>query len=516
MWPEIFDKTFKHIEVKKQGETFSMDYLAIFEALYKAEMRWPKPKLNDTHYFAILMALQKLKAKSFELCSIVPSLHHRKRYHTRRNTRHFEELVQSRFFEKLPRLQDYMLATMERAASVYVRDKHRRTALQLAVEKEGNDEVILLLSEHDASFNMCDNETHAALLEWALKNRHERIVFDLLHDGDRCILDHGHYGQKTLELAADYGNMTIILWLASRRVNLKTLSGQKALMIVVNTGTCNALDEMISNGADVDTEFEGKTVLYRAAEIRKLRMVEILAKKGAKLDAVYEGKTAIFAAAMEHEWSTVKILAEKGANINVEYHGKTALFWLAEKGEFSAAEMLVEIGANVDAKSRGMTLLCYGTGSNSLQRLLVEKGADVNFTYKGKTALSTAASRKRWEQVKVLIDHGADVNVLVDDLPLLFRVLEMYDEDDQIRRFGLVEMVMELVREGINKASYDGQTAIYFAARSALWETVSHLVAKGANIEVVDNDGLNIKDWLRGEEDKQRYNEAVKQGLSTR
>ena len=371
---------------------------------------------------------------------------------------------------------DNKRSTQEQQTRVKVdaRDKYGQTALHWATRKEGNEEVIRLLVENGASVNARDSQQCAALpqptaaLEWGVKNKHNSMVRGIVEqvvDGEKGGLD---YGQWTLGLAADYGAIETILQLVEdHSVNLKTLSGQKALVSVVESEDLDTMGIMIGKGADLDAEFEGKTVLYRAAEKRK--------------------------------WQIVKLLVKKGASINPKYEGKTALFRAAEAREYSDLEMLAEMGANVDAKFEGGTALWYGSGGIKAARILAKYGANVNFKYNGETPLSRAAA---WSPTlaKVLIELGADVNVLVNGLPLLFRVLDEYSSrnpDERAHLWGLVKLVVERVTEGINDANDDGTTALHIAVETDLPEIVLQLVKKGANTEVENHVGIKLIELIK-------------------
>jgi ankyrin repeat protein len=87
-----------------------------------------------------------------------------------------------------------------------------------------------------------------------------------------------------------------------------------------------------------------------------------------------------------------------------------------------AARVLLEHGADVDALSVGSIALVPPLGtaafvqSSALARLLLDAGADVNRQGGGGfTALHSAAQSGNADFVRLLLEHGADPNVLTAD-----------------------------------------------------------------------------------------------------
>lgn len=61
-------------------------------------------------------------------------------------------------------------------------------------------------------------------------------------------------------------------------------------------------------------------------------IVKLLVEAGQGVDVEYDGKTALFLAVEIRHTDIVKYLAEKGAEAEVKYEGKTALHLAVEKG----------------------------------------------------------------------------------------------------------------------------------------------------------------------------------------
>jgi len=115
-------------------------------------------------------------------------------------------------------------------------------------------------------------------------------------------------------------------------------------------------------------------------------------------------------------------------------------------------------------------LLAAGNEDSGLTRILLAAGADPNAKDGGTTALMRAAQQGYPENVKALIDAGADINAVDDDgWPALMRA-------------DSVEVVRVLVNAGADLTikNKDGETALSMARRYDQTEVVKLLKSHGA------------------------------------
>jgi ankyrin repeat protein len=202
---------------------------------------------------------------------------------------------------------------------------------------------------------------------------------------------------------------------------------------------------LLLKGAIADAKtVEGRTPLYAAASLPDgAPSISLLLEVGAKVDEpTIPGTTALFPAATTSAEIT-RLLLDHGANPNAraktdatpllftqgadvialllahgaDVHarsktGETALMETAIRGDVAATKLLLDKGADVNiADHRGYTPLLlaaqYDGDSPELVRLLLARGADLNATAEGETALSLAAKRGETEVTKVLREAAA-------------------------------------------------------------------------------------------------------------
>ena len=131
---------------------------------------------------------------------------------------------------------------------------------------------------------------------------------------------------------------------------------------------------------------------------------------------VNAAESPIADAAARGDREAVKALLKKAADVNAaQGDGMTALHWAAMNGDAELAQMLIVAGANIRAATRLGTYtplyLASQHGHAGVIQALVTAGADVTVgTPNGTTPLMVAAASGAVEAVRLLIEHGSEVN----------------------------------------------------------------------------------------------------------
>ncbi|MCL7046394.1 hypothetical protein MKW94_021018, partial [Papaver nudicaule] len=130
-----------------------------------------------------------------------------------------------------------------------------------------------------------------------------------------------------------------------------------------------------------------------------------------------EGKGCLLYAAEGNNVEVCKYLLE---TLKLDVHskdgkGQTPLYYAIKEGDLITVRYLLEKGANVDASDdTGHTpLQCAAAmGDTTIIALLLSKGVHVDVATKGGTALLIAVSSDHQDVVKMLLDHGANPDVV--------------------------------------------------------------------------------------------------------
>jgi ankyrin repeat protein len=260
-------------------------------------------------------------------------------------------------------------------------------------------------------------------------------------------------------------------------INLKGLGGSTPLMYAALYGDADCVRRLLADGADPNIKNEsGATALMWATD--SLEKTQLLIEHGADVNAVSEfGRTPLLIAAGRSGSSpVVKLLLDHGANPSahsVTLNGvMTPLAEATFVGDDAVVKMLLDRGA--DLKAAGINPLAFAIMARC------SKGVDL---------LIGAADQDNLNQqviydvpplgdalaLKLLLDHGADVNVkTLDGSPLLLAAAA----SDTLP----VDAVKAMIEKGadVNAKSPQGQTALDLAKGRGQTPVVDLLVRVGA------------------------------------
>jgi ankyrin repeat protein len=196
-------------------------------------------------------------------------------------------------------------------------------------------------------------------------------------------------------------------------------------MAVLRTGDARKIEKTLDDGAAINArDAAGNTPLIYAAAYGDFRCVRLLLDRGAEVNtANAAGATALMRAADDYD--KIRALVAHGADVNTRSRlGNTALLLAARRADsHRAVEFLLSHGANAkDTNNFGGTALMAAVagGDKKTVRLLLNHGADVNaqpapnqmgfLLGGGRDALMWAAYRGDVAMLKLLVEAGANVN----------------------------------------------------------------------------------------------------------
>jgi ankyrin repeat protein len=184
-----------------------------------------------------------------------------------------------------------------------------------------------------------------------------------------------------------------------------------------------------------------------------------------------DGTTAIMWAAHHDDLDLVQALIEAGANVTLtNQFGTSALTEAAIIGSPSVVDALLEAGADPNTRNpEGETPLMAVARSGNVEaaRRLLEARADVNARedWGGQSALMWAAAQGQPQMVKLLAEHGGDVNAR--------GVIRQWER----------KVITEPRPKDMNKGGF---TPLLYAAREGCVECARHLIAAGADPDLED------------------------------
>ena len=226
---------------------------------------------------------------------------------------------------------------------------------------------------------------------------------------------------------------------------------------------------LLNHGADVNVEnIEGKTPLHQAF-----------------VPGLYS----------EASFGIVQLLLECGADANTRDYHESPLHLASLNRHFESVRELLDHGANVNAKdSQGQTPLHQALSTGSfiedagfeVVQLLLERGADANTREGHEFPLHLASYNQHLGSVRVLLDHGANVNAKDSQgqTPLHQALTGSFIEDAS---FGVVQLLLE---RGADANTREGhESPLHLASYNQDLESVRALLDSGANVDAKDSQG---------------------------
>ena len=203
--------------------------------------------------------------------------------------------------------------------------------------------------------------------------------------------------------------------------------------------------------------------------------------------AEVDGTTLLMRAIHERNTPLARLLIESGADVTItNRYGITALILAARRGNAEIVRGLLDAGANpntINLEGESVLMAAARTGSVETINALMEGSehylglaADPNAKdgWKGQTALMWAAGRGHTAAVKALLAGGARI----DEESTVINIAPV---DPEYYQGGFVYTNIPKGR----------MTALLFATREGHLDTVKALIAAGADINAVDNEGTS-------------------------
>jgi ankyrin repeat protein len=358
-------------------------------------------------------------------------------------------------------------------------------------------------------------------------------------------------GQTALMVVARTGNVEAAKRLIRHGANVQAREnwgGQTALMWAAAQGQPEMIRLLLKHGARVDERSAvrdwqrrvtaegrpkdmnrgGLTPLLFAAREGCIACLKVLLAKGADINLMDpDGATALLMAELNYHWDTAKFLIEAGADVNLwDIYGQTPLYIAVDMNT-------PPVGRRVELPSMDVA-----TGAD-IARLLLARGANVNAQLKlrpryrnipndryrdpmivwGTTPLLRAAKAGDLPLVKLLLDHGALPNLANSQgvTPLMAASGDgmnndptrgrIRTEDDALACYALLKAagadvnartVLSIADADLKIITAANRTAMHAAAARGWNRLIRQLVADGAEVDVIDSNGLSPIDYALG------------------
>lgn len=245
------------------------------------------------------------------------------------------------------------------------------------------------------------------------------------------------------------------------------------LIDAVRAGDTQQALALIADGVNVNAaEADGSTPLLWAAYRMDADLVGKLIAAGARVDTANDyGTSALLEAAKVGNSAILKLLLKAGANPDAaNREGQTALMAVARTGKVEAAKLLLDHGASVNAREhwgkQSALMWAAAQGQPDMVKLLLKKGARVE----------DRGAARHWAR-KVTAEPRAKVMYKGGFTPLLYAA-----------RAGCIDCARHILARGadIDEGDPDGVTALSLAILNLHFDMAAYLIEAGADVNLWD------------------------------
>jgi ankyrin repeat protein len=241
-----------------------------------------------------------------------------------------------------------------------------------------------------------------------------------------------YWGKTYLSVACSYGNIEVVKYLLSENADVEKPAQEKSvyhektpLAFALKYNHLDIADYLVAHGAKLEIAPSGTSgnrpdVLEIACENGSVDTVKWIVAHGYPLDEERIARSLSNAARNDHIDVLRYFLEDLKVDVNSEYFHSTAL---SSAKSIETIRFLLDNGADVNGgKSHIFTPLERAVRGNraDLVLYLLDNGADPDLAgimddgYKPARPLTVAIQEGYYDVVKVLVDHGADLNYQED------------------------------------------------------------------------------------------------------
>lgn len=259
-------------------------------------------------------------------------------------------------------------------------------------------------------------EWHREPLVSALREGHEAMMRLLLDEGvdpDETLFEGSYFETTALNIAVYNGHDAIVELLIEKgaNVNLNTSRGQPLVIAATNNRT-TVVRLLLKKGADPNArDRSNATALLIAVRNGNTDIVRMLLNKGAHTKlSDYSGNTPLQIAITRSHFKIIQLLAERGADVeSQDYCGRTALDLAMKHSSLQSLSLFLKQVTDLNALNFWPLHTTISEDEIAKVRLLLDHGVDVNRKdSQGQTPLLCAMLWKRDSIVKVLLDYDVD------------------------------------------------------------------------------------------------------------
>lgn len=338
---------------------------------------------------------------------------------------------------------------------------------------------------------------------WKLAPSVASIQEQIQKGNDPAQLNSANYDAVALAISEKAPNESIKFLLSQKGndINKLTHDGRTYIFWSASAGNIELMEYLLNNGAKVNLiDDHGSSPLNFAAGFGQAntKVYDLLLNKGADLkkDINEDGANALLiSAGADKDFALLNYFISKGLDINsTDENGNTIFNYVARSGKTDVLKKLIEKGVKFNNNAFILASLGGRGGANSMELYQFLESLNLNPAVVGKngeTALHGIVRRdKQSEIIKYFISKGVEVNKADNQGNTAFMNAAATNRD-----LAAIELLAISVKD-VNQKNMNGHSALTLAVRGNSPEVVAALIAKGADVNIIDGNGDNLAYYL--------------------
>lgn len=264
-----------------------------------------------------------------------------------------------------------------------------------------------------------------------------------------------------------------------------------------NKGNTEIITYLLSKGAKPNNEdSHGATPMLFAASAgqQNTKVYDLFAAAGVSLKTSVNSDGAnalLLGISSDPDLKLTNYFISKGLDLNsTDASGNNAFSYAARAGNIEVLKKLLQKGVKPNANAMLMAAQGSRRSANTLDvyEYLVSLNLKPTVTGKeGENVLHAIVRRPKQEEIiKFFLAKGVDVNQTDEESNSV-----LMNAATTNREVAVLDLLLPTVKD-INQTNKKGLSALTFAVRSNSPEIVSYLIAKGANVKILDKAGNNL------------------------
>lgn len=363
--------------------------------------------------------------------------------------------------------------------------KNGETPLMFACNTK-NYKLVQAMLLNEADPNMKDAEGRTPLMESSRRNCIEISTALLSHGANPDIKDPNRNSALIIATNAGHSKMVDLLISNGADVNITDNMNQTPIINASKYGYLTIIQNLISKGGDVNfMDILGNTALTYSFFKNHTRVFHLLLKNGADINRRDRlGSTILHYACKSYTSAHVNKLLRCGADPHIkDVGGTTCLMKACERGDLEMVKSLLKyIDINALDTQHNSALFYSVVGKNpDVTEYLIQNGASIDAINKeGCTALIVATLHQS-NVIDVLLKNGA--NTYIEHSATSYNPLILASKNN------FIDLTKKLLKyTDVNFQNSKGYTALIYAAKTGMIETVKLLIENGADPSIVVND----------------------------